>query len=101
MLNFDIKSYLQRRVERKRAYCRLFFDERRNLKPDAEVVLNDLRKFCRASQSTAQISPITKTLDSHAMALAEGRREVWIRLMTHLHLSDDTFLKSMEVATDG
>lgn len=50
--------------------------------PVAEVVLADLAKFCRANTST--FHP-----DSRAHAVAEGRREVWLRIQTHLQMSDD------------
>ncbi len=50
--------------------------------PYAEVVLKDLARFCRAHEST--FMP-----DDRAHALAEGRREVWLRIQNHLNLSPD------------
>lgn len=50
--------------------------------PLGEVVLKDLARFCRAHESTFQTDP-------RAHALAEGRREVWLRLQNHLKLSPD------------
>lgn len=47
-----------------------------------EVVLKDLAKFCRANVSTFHEDP-------RAHALAEGRREVWLRIQQHLQLSPD------------
>lgn len=63
---------------RKRIYCRLF--QRGNL--DAEFVLGDLAKFCRAHESTAHAN-------THIAARLDGRREVWLRIQTHLNLSDE------------
>lgn len=48
----------------------------------AQVVLKDLARFCRAHEPTFHV-------DARAHALAEGRREVWLRIQEHLHLSAD------------
>jgi hypothetical protein len=77
---------------RKQAYRRLFLDQSGNMRPDAEVILADLKRFCRANSSTAMVSPISKSIDPMAMAMAEGRREVWNRLMAFLHLEDKIVL---------
>ena len=50
--------------------------------PVAEVVLRDLARFCRANVSTFHEN-------ERAHALAEGRREVWLRLQQHLRLSPE------------
>lgn len=50
--------------------------------PDTLDVLADLAKFCRAHESTAHADP-------HAAARLDGRREVWLRIQTHLRLTDD------------
>lgn len=50
--------------------------------PYADVVLKDLARFCRAHEST--FNP-----DARAHAVAEGRREVWLRLQNHLQLTPD------------
>lgn len=48
--------------------------------PVAEDVLRDLARFCRANVSTFHEN-------DRAHALAEGRREVWLRIQNHLNLS--------------
>ena len=50
--------------------------------PLAEVVLKDLARFCRAHKSTFHEDP-------RAHAVAEGRREVWLRVAYHLNLTPD------------
>ena len=49
--------------------------------PPGQEVLRDLAKFCRAQTSTFHADP-------RAHAMLEGRREVWLRIMDHLHLTD-------------
>lgn len=62
--------------ERRYAYQRTFQG------PLAEVVLKDLARFCRAHESTFHADP-------RAHAMAEGRREVWLRVQNHLRLSPE------------
>lgn len=50
--------------------------------PTGEVVLRDLVHFCRANTSTFHE-------DARLHAVAEGRREVWLRIQNHLQLSPD------------
>lgn len=48
-----------------------------------EIVLADLARFCRAHISTAAPDP-------YVAARLDGRREVWLRVQNHLHLSPET-----------
>jgi hypothetical protein len=64
--------------QRRNSYKRLFHFENR----DAQVVLTDLAKFCRAHEST--FNP-----DERTHALLEGRKEVWLRLQQHLNMTEE------------
>lgn len=83
-----ITTAIRNILNRKQSYRRTFLDANGLLGRDAEVVLADLRRFCRVTASTAVISPITKSIDPMAMAMAEGRREVWNRIMAHLYVDE-------------
>ena len=50
-------------------------------------VLSDLGHFCHANESCAMINQKTGVVDDHLTAMREGRREVWLRIQQHLHLS--------------
>lgn len=50
--------------------------------PPGQKVLADLARFCRAHRSTFHE-------DARAHAMAEGRREVWLRIQEHLQLPPD------------
>lgn len=50
--------------------------------PVAQEVLRDLARFCRANASTFHE-------DARLHAVAEGRREVWLRIQSHLKLSPE------------
>ena len=78
----------ERLFRRRQSYRRLFLDGNGNVNPTAEVVLADLKRFCRAETSTVVVSPVSKAIDPLAMAMAEGRREVWNRIQSYLHFAD-------------
>lgn len=67
---------------RQRAY-RVTFDPHSVIN---QRVLSDLAKFCRANEST--FHP-----DARAHAVAEGRREVWLRIQNHLKLDSEALFK--------
>jgi len=50
--------------------------------PTGELVLKDLAKFCRAHETTFHEN-------DRAHVLAEGRREVWLRIQQHLKMTDE------------
>lgn len=83
---------------RKRAYRRVFMPNG-ELSPDAKLVMADLAQFCHVGRSTFRVSPVTKQADSHAMALAEGRREVFLRLHQTLNFDESSVLDMTEEAT--
>ena len=83
-----MKDVVSRLLWRRQSYKRVFLDQDGKPNRDAEIVLADLKKFCRAQSSTVVVSPVSKTIDPYAMALAEGRREVWNRLASYLYLDD-------------
>ena len=82
-----MNKLLRRLQRRKYAYRRLFLGDD-GLNADGQAVLTDLAKFCKANQSTMVVSPVSRQVDPIASAMAEGRREVWLRIMAHLHIED-------------
>jgi hypothetical protein len=52
------------------------------MSPAGQDVLRDLAKFCRADRSCFDADP-------RLHAVAEGRREVWLRIQQHLNLSSE------------
>jgi hypothetical protein len=54
--------------------------------PPGQEVLRDLAIFCRAGKSTFHEDP-------RLHALAEGRREVWLRISSHIDMTPDQLWK--------
>lgn len=75
-------------LQARRAAYQAIFAPSGSVGPMAEIVLADLRKFCRANTSTIMVSPVTRVVDPYASAVAEGRREVWNRIRSNLDLTD-------------
>jgi len=83
-----MKKIFERVFRRRQNYRRVFLDGGGNVNPSAEIVLADLKRFCRVETSTVVLSPVTKTIDPLAMAMAEGRREVWNRIQQYLQMAE-------------
>lgn len=95
-----INKMIEKILHKKRAYRRVFLNADGDLTPDAIIILDDLRRFCRATGSTAVISPVSKTIDPYAMAMAEGRREVWNRIQANLYVNEKQVFELQEKADD-
>jgi hypothetical protein len=65
------------------AYGRTFGGEKN---PLAEIILEDLAKFCRANETT--FHP-----DARVSAVLEGRREVWLRVQEFMTLNAEQLLE--------
>lgn len=62
----------------------------------SELVLSDLRRFCRATTTPMVVSPQSGMVDPIATGVAIGRLEVWHRIQQHLHVSDADLYKLVE-----
>ncbi len=84
-----VRSKLHDRVS---SYRALFVvgpkEEADQIAPAAEAVLRDLAQYCYANKPTLKISPQTGMTDPYAMAFAEGRRDVWNRIVALCNLSE-------------
>ena len=96
----NLTAAVQRILNRKHAYRSVFMDASGGVSPNAEIVLADLRRFCRATSSTVMVSPVSKQIDPIAMAMAEGRREVFMRIVGYLHI-DEKQIFNLEEPNNG
>lgn len=65
--------------------------------PDVAAILADLRQFCRADTPCVYFDKEGR-IDTHMTALLEGRREVFLRIVSTLQLSDTELQKMKEIA---
>lgn len=72
---------------RSRAYRNTFNN------PEGKKVLADLRRFCRATLPSADVNNVQTTY------LLEGRREVWLRILSHLNMTDEDIMNLVEPNT--
>ena len=78
-----IEFALEYIADRKKAYQLTF-----QLHQPANIfVMEDLAKFCRANESCVVPGDSDKTL------VLEGRREVWLRIQQHLHLTPEQLMQ--------
>lgn len=59
------------------------------LNPAGDIVLRDLARYCYAAKPTLKVSQVTQQSDALAMAFAEGRRDVFNRIVAMLNLDND------------
>ena len=64
----------------------------------AQRVLADLRGFCRADTSCVVFGKDGR-VDTHATAVLEGRREVWLKIVQTLNISDAQLVRLMNAGT--
>jgi hypothetical protein len=79
---------LKQLFARRHAWRERFRDENGALNAAALPILADLQRFCYATRPTIKVSPTTGQVDPYAMAIAEGRRECWLRIQEYLKLDD-------------
>lgn len=85
-----VRRYIE---TRRRAYKAVFTGKGEH--GDIEFVMRDLAAFCRAYEPTFNMNP--KVQD-----LLEGRREVFMRIMSFMHLSHDTlYVQYTDAKTRG
>ena len=88
-------SWMRRIIHTRQAYRAVFMPDDKNIGPSAEIVLSDLRGFCRATSTPAVASSDGK-IDPVATGILIGRLEVWHRITSNLHLSDAALYKMVE-----
>ena len=69
------------------------------LSPAGAVVLKDLARYCYASKPTLKVSQVTQQSDALAMAFAEGRRDVFNRIIALSNLTSDQIERIAQTRT--
>ena len=93
----NLPVILRRLYRRSIGYKSLFLGK--DGKPDgtASIVLADLHWFCHAERTTARALP-GRGIDPLAMAIAEGRREVWNRIQHYIRLDETAIVQVTALA---
>lgn len=90
------RSFLFRRRD---AYRALFRTPGGELGPSADRVMRDLARFCYVNRTTFKVSLVTQQGDPYAMALAEGRREVFNWIAQQINLQPDEIERLAQART--
>lgn len=83
-----MKNPLKNIMKRRTAWREIFKQDDGGLNQASVIALAHLQRFCYANRTTAKISPKTGQFDPIAMAMAEGRREVFLFIQENLKLDD-------------
>lgn len=87
---------IRRLLLRKQSYRECFqLPDGDELSKSGAYVMRDLARFCGAYRGNAPLS-LNKTVDPIAMAIQEGRRQVYLRIQAQLNVSEADILKANE-----
>ncbi len=96
MIKAVTNAVIEKLFRRKLAYRRSFMDPEGRLTSEAEIILNDLRKFCRVGKAPIQVSPVSRTVDPIGSALIAGRQEVFNRITQYLFVNEKQIFNLIE-----
>lgn len=82
-----------RRLRKGSAYKECLQGQGGKLHEAGEIVMEDLARFCYGTKTTAIAT--ANGIDPIASAQAEGRRQVYLRILAHLNMSDSAILESL------
>lgn len=71
-------------------------DNKDGFQPWAHALMMDLGKFCYMNKPGSKVSKITGRIDPIASGIAEGRREVFLRILHLLNFTDENAIKMIE-----
>lgn len=96
MTILQIPTSWQQLLHRRRlAYVRTFCDDEGKPHLEAQRVLRDLKRFCGINKGGIVVSPVSRTVDSHATTYRAGMRDVYLRIAKMLDL-DETDLEDID-----
>lgn len=91
-----LRLMIEKITKTRGAYRACFLDSHSgSLTRAGELVMADLRQFCRANGSPAQLGQ-NGMVDPIATGIAIGRLETWHRLAQNLHISDADLYRMVE-----
>lgn len=97
----DLFDRMRKVIFRRRQAYRSLFQPGDVRTVAAEIVLADLRKFCRGTMAPAVYSTVSGTIDEKATFITIGRQEVLHRILQHLHVDDADLYRLVEKTEDG
>lgn len=91
-----ITERVRRLLGRKHAYQGCFQEaDGETLTKQGADVMRDLARFCGAFKSNLP-RPLNGAVDPIAMGVAEGRRQVYLRILAQLNVSEQEILRANE-----
>lgn len=92
----NLISKIWRTIRQRNQIRSLFLDDGDNYTSAGLALMTLLAKFCYLNKTTTKVSKISGKIDPIASAVAEGRREVILRIIELLRFTDERALKMIE-----
>jgi hypothetical protein len=95
----EVTERVRRLLRRMHDYAACFKTSPRGELTDSGArVLADMARYCGAYDTTVKVSPISRSIDPLASAVAEGRRQAYLYLLKNIRLDPEAILTTMEDA---
>jgi hypothetical protein len=88
-------AHLKAKLLRRYAYKEVFGQHTDKWTQAQSVVMRDLADYCNAYRTTS-LRPSEGPIDPIASAIAEGRRQVYLRIVAMSQLPDSAILQAIE-----
>lgn len=92
-MDSNLLDRVQRRFRLSSSYQAVFNGQGDGLSQPGTDVMKDLAQFCHATKTTAYNGPAG--FDPIAAAMAEGRRQVYLRILANLRSNDAALLDKL------
>jgi hypothetical protein len=88
MMDAARNAIIYRLMGVRRAWQQAFLSDDGTLNDNGKRAMKDLAHFCYANRSCIKMSPKSGTIDPIATAIAEARREVFLRITQAMNLEE-------------
>ncbi len=89
---------IERKLRVRRVFKQMFLDLHGRPTADGMIALRDLADFCYANKPCPKVNPKSGIIDPIAMGIAEGRREVYLKICDYLNVDERTVTRLLTQA---
>jgi len=95
MQDDNLIQRVTRRLRVKSAFKGCLMGQSDALHTDGKVFMEDLANYCHALRTTTMVAK-DGHIDPIASAIAEGRRQVYLRILGHLKMNETALIDQLE-----
>lgn len=89
-------SKIWQTIRKRDAIKGIFLNDLDQFTPAAMAFMQEMARFCYLNKTTTKVSKITGNIDPMASAIAEGRRETLLHIMSLLRFTNERAIKIID-----